>query len=267
MHTIPTSARLQVCLVSLVALVAASASWAQTAPPAQSVPSVQAGSSAPATSSLRAATSAQAASAVQSTPAAQTSLSAANVASPPSTGVEPYGWPWLVQALERLRPETDTALPETSTEAAQRFERMIANGQAAAALTEINQRLHQREASTISGVDARLVFLRARALATLGQLDAAREAYRDMTVRFPELPEPWNNLAAVHAAQNQPQLAYEALQMAILTDPDYAAAHANMGDVLLMLAEQAYARAANLGAPQADLFRKRTGELLQQALP
>lgn len=185
----------------------------------------------------------------------------------PSIAIEPYGWPWLLRALDRLRPSTDTSLPETSTQAVQRLENMIAQGQAESALAEIDQRLEQRRASALSGVDARLVFLRARALAVVGRLDEAREAYEAMTVQFPELPEPWNNLAAIYVAQQEPALAYEALQMAVRTNPDYAVAYANMGDVLLMLAMQAYDKAAQLGSADADELRQRTSKLLEQSLP
>ncbi len=181
-----------------------------------------------------------------------------------ASATEPYGWPWLRKALDSLRPSTDTSLPETSTQAVQRLENMISQGQAAAALKEIDERLQKRRQSRVTGVDARLVFLRARALAALGRLDEAREAYEAMTVQFPELPEPWNNLAAIYAAQQQPERAYEALQMAIRTHPRYAAAYANMGDILIMLAAQAYEKAAELGAPDGSQLRQRATRLINQ---
>lgn len=164
---------------------------------------------------------------------------------------EPYGWPWLRNALDALRPSVDTRLPESATATAQRLEAEINAGRVEAALNEIEQRLAERSQSTISGTDVRLVFLRARALAALGRLDAAREAYQQMTISYPELPEPWNNLALVLVAQGQLEQAREALEMALLTLPDYAQAHANLGDVLVLQAAQAYARAAELGVPDA----------------
>ncbi len=180
---------------------------------------------------------------------------------------EPYGWPWLVRALDRLKPSTDTRVPETSSEAVARYEGMITEGRAAAALTEIDERLRQRAASNVSGVDARLLFLRGRALAAEGRLDEAAAVYERMTTDFPELPEPWNNLAAVYAANGQLERAAEALRMALLTQPDYPAAQANLADVQLMLAERAYAEAARQGNPDAGDMATRTRELIRGVSP
>ncbi|MCK9512914.1 MAG: tetratricopeptide repeat protein [Pigmentiphaga sp.] len=159
----------------------------------------------------------------------------------------PYGWPWLRNALDALRPSVDTRLPESSTQAAERLERQIDQGDAAGALAEIDRRLAERKASTISGTDVRLVFLRARALAALGRIDDAAGVYRQMTIDFPELPEPWNNLAVLLVSQNRLEPAADALHMALRTWPDYPAAQANLGDVLLLQARAAYQRAAELG--------------------
>lgn len=180
---------------------------------------------------------------------------------------EPYGWPWLVRALDRLKPSMDTRLRETTTEASNRLEGMIGDGRAGAALTEIEERLRQRQASNISGVDARLLFLQGRALAAENRLDEAAGVYERMTTDFPELPEPWNNLAAIHAARGQLDRAAEALRMALLTNPRYGAAQANLADVYLMLAERAYGDAARLGEPQAAVMATRTRELLKGISP
>lgn len=179
--------------------------------------------------------------------------------SAPTTNNEPYGWSWLRNALDTLRPRADTRIPETSTQVAQRLENQINQGDAAAALSEIERRLAERKNSSISGTDVRLVFLRARALTALGRLPEATAAYRQMTVDYPELPEPWNNLAVVLVAQGQLDQAHDALAMAIRTHPEYAAAQANLADVLVLQAQRAYARAAELGSAAAS----RQLELLQ----
>lgn len=174
----------------------------------------------------------------------------------------PYGWPWLRQALDSLRPGTDTRLPESATQVAERLEQEIDRGNAAAALPELERRLAERAASPLSGTDVRLVFLRARALAALNRLPEATAAYRQMTTDYPELPEPWNNLAVVLVAQGQLDQAHDALHMALRTQPSYAAAHANLGDLLLLQAERAYARAVSLGAVQAQSQLNRLRPLL-----
>jgi ketosteroid isomerase-like protein len=67
-----------------------------------------------------------------------------------------------------------------------------------------------------------------------------------LTEDFPELPEPYNNLAVLYASQNQFDKARTALEMAIRTNPSYATAHENLGDVYARLASQAYNKALQL---------------------
>ena len=63
---------------------------------------------------------------------------------------------------------------------------------------------------------------------------------------YPELPEPYNNLAVLYASQGQYDKARAALEMAIRTNPSYATAHENLGDVYAKLASQAYSKALQL---------------------
>ncbi|SSZ76691.1 Predicted O-linked N-acetylglucosamine transferase, SPINDLY family [Bordetella pertussis] len=63
-----------------------------------------------------------------------------------------------------------------------------------------------------------------------------------MTTQFPELPEPWNNLAALYASRGELERAQDSLQMALRANPDYAAARANLGDIQLMMALRTYPR-------------------------
>lgn len=184
-----------------------------------------------------------------------------------TTNEAPYGWPWLRNALDTLRPSTDTRLPESATQMAQRLEAQIDRGDAAGALPELERRLAERAASRISGTDVRLVFLRARALAALGRLPEAATAYREMTEKYPELPEPWNNLAVVLVAQGQLDQAQDALLMALRTQPDYAAAQANLGDVLVLQAQRAYARAAEMGSTAAARQLERLQPLVAGTQP
>lgn len=187
---------------------------------------------------------------------------------PAATGVtaqaqEPYGWPWLVRALDRLKPSTDTRIPETPTQVANRLEAMIDDGQTAPALAEIENLQKARAASNISGIDARLLFLQARALTRQGALARAADIYQDMTVKFPELPEPWNNLAVLYAAQGRLDEAQRALEMALLTDPSYGAARANLGDIHLMQAARAHREAAEQGVASSGAMEQRIDQLIK----
>ena len=57
---------------------------------------------------------------------------------------------------------------------------------------------------------------------------------------------PYTNLAVLDAAQSQFDKARAALEMAIRTNPSYATAHENLGDVYAKLASQAYSKALQL---------------------
>ena len=77
----------------------------------------------------------------------------------------------------------------------------------------------------------------------MGQSSQAMVIFRQLNQDYPELPEPYNNLAVLYAGQGELDKARVALEMAIRTNPSYAAAHENLGDVLLQLASQSYAKA------------------------
>jgi tetratricopeptide (TPR) repeat protein len=77
-----------------------------------------------------------------------------------------------------------------------------------------------------------------------------------LTEDYPELPEPYNNLAVLYAGQNQFDKARSALEMAIRTNPSYATAHENLGDVYAKLASQAYEKALQLDAANSAVAPK-----------
>ena len=72
-----------------------------------------------------------------------------------------------------------------------------------------------------------------------------------LTEDFPELPEPYNNLAVLYAQNKQYEKARAALQMALRDHPEYAVAHENLGDVYAKLASQSYDKAVQLNAANA----------------
>ena len=94
--------------------------------------------------------------------------------------------------------------------------------------------------------DAQLRFVRAVALNALGRLPEAETAFADITREYPELPEPYNNLAVVRAAQGKLDQARMALEEAIRVVPKYAVAHENLGDVYVRLAARSYRMAQSL---------------------
>src|SRR5512134_2727070 len=94
--------------------------------------------------------------------------------------------------------------------------------------------------------DARGRFLKGIIFAEQGKPNEAIKVFTELTQEFPELPEPYNNLAVLYAGQGQYDKAKIALEMAIRTHPSYATAHENLGDIYAKMASQAYDRALQL---------------------
>jgi tetratricopeptide (TPR) repeat protein len=94
--------------------------------------------------------------------------------------------------------------------------------------------------------DARGRFLKGIILAEQNKPNDAIAVFSSLTQDFPELPEPYNNLAVLYAAQGQYDKARSALEMAIRTHPSYATAHENLGDIYAKMASQAYDKALQL---------------------
>ncbi len=89
-----------------------------------------------------------------------------------------------------------------------------------------------------------------------GQTAEALATFTKLTEDYPELPEPYNSLAVLHAAQGDLDKARVALEMAIRANPGYATAHENLGDLQARLARQAYCKALQLDASNSGLQSK-----------
>lgn len=108
--------------------------------------------------------------------------------------------------------------------------------------------------------DAAMRFLKGTLLADAGRSAEAMAQWRALTEDHPDLAEPYNNIAALHAAQGDFGEALAALQTALRNRPDYATALENLGQVHLMLARQAYASALRL-APANEAVGRRLAYL------
>ena len=86
-------------------------------------------------------------------------------------------------------------------------------------------------------------FLKGVVLTEAGAPAEAIAVFQSSTEDYPELPEPYNNLAVLYAAPAQYDKARAALEMAIRTNPGYATAHENLGDVYAQLAGAVVQRA------------------------
>ena len=104
--------------------------------------------------------------------------------------------------------------------------------------------------------DAQGQFLKGLILTEQNKTAEAIAAFTRLTELYPELPEPYNNLAVLYAGQGQFERARQALEMAIRTHPSYATAHENLGDVYAKLASQAYDKALQLDSGNATAQTK-----------
>ena len=94
--------------------------------------------------------------------------------------------------------------------------------------------------------DAEGRFSRGLVLVKLNRVDDAIKAFSDLTRDYPQLPEPYNNLAVLYAQKGDYEKARDALEAALATHPAYATAHENLGDIYSALAGAAYNRALQL---------------------
>ncbi len=94
--------------------------------------------------------------------------------------------------------------------------------------------------------DAEGRFSRGLVLVKLNRTDEAIKVFADLTRDYPQLPEPYNNLAVLYAQKGDYEKARDALEAALATHPAYATAHENLGDIYSALAGAAYNRALQL---------------------
>ncbi len=122
----------------------------------------------------------------------------------------------------------------------QDLQALVKQGQLSQALEKADQLLASKPR------DAQVRFLRGVILSELNRGGEAITVFQKLTEDYPELPEPYNNLAVLYAQQRQYDKARNALEMAIRTHPSYATAHENLGDIYARLASQAYDKALAL---------------------
>jgi tetratricopeptide (TPR) repeat protein len=136
------------------------------------------------------------------------------------------------------------------TDELQETSQLLKQGQLDRALERVDAYLKTRPK------DARGRFLRALVLTEQNKPTEAIKAFTELTQDYPELPEPYNNLAVLYASQGQYDKARASLEMAIRTHPSYATAHENLGDIYAKMASQAYDKALQLDKGNTPLQTK-----------
>lgn len=150
------------------------------------------------------------------------------------------------------------AVTPAASDEARQAERLFRGGDSTAALARLDQAIAARPG------DAPLRFLKGVFLAELKRDADAMAVFQALSEEFPELPEPYNNLAVLHAAQGRIDTARELLEAALRHDPGYRAAHENLGDVYVRLALRAYERAGDATTATANPTLARKLQLARQ---
>jgi len=132
----------------------------------------------------------------------------------------------------------------------QEVQKLMAAGQFKPALARADAHLAKNPR------DAQMRFVRGVILSELKDTAGAREVFERLTEEYPELPEPYNNLAVIDASQGQLQRARTLLETALAIRPDYVTALENLGDIYLQLGVDAYQRAAKLQPSNRNLGNK-----------
>jgi tetratricopeptide (TPR) repeat protein len=132
----------------------------------------------------------------------------------------------------------------------QEASKLLKSGQHQQALERVNKVLAAKPK------DAQARFLKGLIYAEQGNAREATEVFLQLTKDYPDLPEPYNNLAVIYASQGQYDKARSALEQSIRTHPSYATAYENLGDVYAKLASQAYDKALQIDSANAGAKNK-----------
>jgi Flp pilus assembly protein TadD len=129
-------------------------------------------------------------------------------------------------------------------------QKLVRNGDLGAALqrAETAVAAHPR--------DANVRFLHGVILLDLKRDDEAMAVFQRLTEDFPQLAEPYNNIALLHARAGRLDDARAALETALRNDPNQPTARQNLGDIYLRLAVQSWQAAASAAPGDAGLQRK-----------
>ena len=132
----------------------------------------------------------------------------------------------------------------------QEAQQLFKAGQTPQALERVNRAL----AANPREPQAR--FLKGLIFTEQGKQAEAIDIFAKLTQDYPNLPEPYNNLAVIYASQGQYDKARSALEQSIRTHPSYATAYENLGDVYAKLASQAYGKALQLDSSNTGAQNK-----------
>jgi Flp pilus assembly protein TadD len=129
-------------------------------------------------------------------------------------------------------------------------QRLAGSGDLAGALQRADQALKTRPR------DAQLRFVRGVLLADLKRNDDALAVFQQLHEDYPELPDPLNNLAVIHASQGRIDEARAALESALRNDAQHRNARENLAEVYLRLAMRLWSGLVASGPADPAIERK-----------
>jgi tetratricopeptide (TPR) repeat protein len=115
---------------------------------------------------------------------------------------------------------------------------LLQEGKLTEALVKTNKLMESRPA------DPAVQFVKGLILSEQKKTGEAIEIFSKLTLEHPDLPEPYNNLGVLFAANGQFEKARVALETALKINPRYATARENLGDLYLQSALQSYTEVA-----------------------
>lgn len=162
--------------------------------------------------------------------------------------------PFLSFLIIEPDPVTKNAVPSD-------IEKLVKAKKYPDAIDLINQRLKKTPGNV------QLRYLKARMQIEMRQWEPAKKTLIEITQQFPELPEPYNNLAALAANQGNWIEARDYLELALKLRPSYTVASANLGEVYIRLGAQAYDNAAKDAALNQRQYSNRAKALMEILKP
>lgn len=149
---------------------------------------------------------------------------------------------WLRRALVLLCASVLCTVAAAQSDDVQEASKLLKAGQPQQALERVNRAL------AANPRDPQARFMKGLIFTEQGKHADALDIFTKLTQDYPNLPEPYNNLAVIYASQGQYDKARAALEQSIRTHPSYATAYENLGDLYAKLASQAYGKALQLDA-------------------
>ena len=167
---------------------------------------------------------------------------------------ETVALPFLSFLIIEPDPVTKNAVPSD-------VEKLVKAGKYQDAITLINTHLKKNPRNV------QLRFVKARIQIEMRDYDQAKKTLIEITQQFPELPEPYNNLAAIAANQGKWIEARDYLELALKLRPSYSIAAANLGEVYVRLGAKAYEDAAQNTQLNQRLYANRAKALMNLLKP